>query len=80
MNPKNLEMENLIKLHDLQDETSMIVKWESIKSISLIVLLTGCMIIGVLSRAAIINFICKMTPNRPISFNILVDQVSGSIS
>lgn len=68
-------MKSQLEFNDLQDETSMIVKWESLKSIPLIILLTSCLMIGVISRSAIINFILKMTPNRPISFNILVDQM-----
>lgn len=71
----NLTSEDIKVWSDLADQSLMIVKWEPFKSAFLAVFALLILIIGVLSRIAIINFIRKMAPYRPISFNILLDQM-----
>lgn len=64
-----------MEAEDLTDESLMVTKWMPIISPILIGFVCAILIIGILSRAAMINFILKMASDRPISKNILLNQL-----
>lgn len=64
-----------LQLEDFSLQSLMVVNCGPFVSTFLTLLIIFILVLGLLSRIAIINYIKKMAMNRPISLNILLDQM-----
>lgn len=84
MNTTNLSFSSFLgdfHLENLQDKTISLIKWDPLKRWILVIILLVFLVLGVVSRLAIINYIKNYAPDkRPINYSILCDQVCTTIT
>lgn len=67
-----------IKVQNLTNESTLL-DFDSWTSIFAIPILLTSFLVSISSRLALVNFVLRIAPSRPINLNILVDQVRLSI-
>lgn len=73
------EPQVFIKVENITDESHLYAKWNPWTSIPLFIIQLFAVLVAIIARSALINYMRKAAPDRPINSNIYLDQVKAFV-